>query len=143
MPGARRLIRLCENQGTTLGIVSNAQFYTPLLFSALVGKSLPKLGLPDATSVWSYRMRAAKPSTCLFEEALSRLGLPAQSVVYVGNDCLNDVWTARECGLRTVLFAGDRRSLRRRATDPRCQNLVPDAVITELAQLPALLSTET
>jgi len=31
--------------------------------------------------------------------------------LYVGNDMLNDIWTATEAGCRTVLFAGDQRSL--------------------------------
>ena len=48
---------------------------------------------------------------------------------------LNDIRTATELGLRTVLFAGDGRSLRWRREDPRVAGHVPDLVVTNLSQL--------
>ena len=55
--------------------------------------------------------------------------------VYVGNDMLNDIYCARQAGCKTVLFAGDQRSLRLRENDERCLAIQPDAVITSLSQL--------
>jgi putative hydrolase of the HAD superfamily len=48
---------------------------------------------------------------------------------------LNDMLPAYAEGFQTALFAGDKRSLRLREDDPRCKNLSPDLVITDLRQL--------
>ena len=61
--------------------------------------------------------------------------IKSDEVVYVGNDMLNDIYCASQFGFKTVLFAGDVRSLRLRANDERIQNIKPSAIITELPQL--------
>ena len=67
---------------------------------------------------------------------IQQLGIDANDVVYVGNDMLNDISTARHLGLQTVLFAGDRRSLRLRKEENRqLQTCQPDAIITKLREL--------
>lgn len=125
-----------------LGIVSNAQCFTPLLFDAYLGKSLDELGFDPALRAYSYTHRSAKPGPEMFQTVIAELQrrhLAPGEALYVGNDMLNDVYTAHQAGLKTVLFAGDRRSLRLRADDPRCRKLTPSAVITDLSQLPELL----
>ena len=143
MPGLRPLLLSLEERGLVMGIVSNAQFYTPLTFVALCGQSLTELGFEEDYCSWSYEELTAKPSVCLYEAVLERLKrsaaiLPSETL-YVGNDMLNDVWAASQAGCRTALFAGDKRSLRRREDDPRCRDLQPDLVLTELGQLPQCL----
>ena len=142
MPGLDRTLAKLRTGSLALGIVSNAQFYTPIIFEALTGSVPEEAGfLPDLCA-WSYLLGEAKPSPALFApvgEALRSRGIKPREAVYVGNDMLNDVATARQAGMKTVLFAGDRRSLRMRDKDPRCAGTRPDAVITELAQLPDLL----
>ncbi len=122
-----------------LGIVSNAQFYTPLLFEAFMGMPLTGLGFSADLCVFSYRQRCAKPSVRLYESLRALLaenrGVAADETLYVGNDMLKDIWAAREAGFRTALFAGDRRSLRLREDDERCRDLKPDVVVTDLKQL--------
>jgi putative hydrolase of the HAD superfamily len=139
MPGARELIETLEQRGMLMGIVSNAQFYTPLVFEALLEKDLVTLGFRPELCAWSYQSREAKPSRRLFQgplEVLDRqFATPPQQVLYIGNDMLNDIWPASRLGCRTALFAGDRRSLRRRVTDPRCRGVEPDVVVTALDQL--------
>ena len=75
----------------------------------------------------------------LVEHLEQRYGMMSEETLYVGNDMLNDVWTASQCGLRTALFAGDQRSLRMRGDDPRCADLEPDVIITKLSQLLAVV----
>jgi len=136
MPGALDLIRTLRARGVRIGIVSNAQFYTPLLFEAFFGATTAELGFEEALMVWSCRLGEGKPSRRLFDTALRPLheeGIKPNNVLYVGNDMLNDVWTASVCGCRTALFAGDRRSLRLREDDPRCAHLQPDRVWTTLS----------
>lgn len=143
MPGALRAIAALRDAGLLLGIVSNAQFFSPFLFDALLSGSPETLGFPADLCVWSYRLGEAKPAVRLFETLLAnaaRHGIhDPGDLLYVGNDMLNDIWTASQAGLRTALFAGDRRSLRLRTNDPRCRHLKADATLTNLADLPGWL----
>jgi putative hydrolase of the HAD superfamily len=143
MPGVRALLETCRTRDLTSGIVSNAQFFTPLVLAHLLGRDLGTLGIGPTMQIYSYRLGHAKPSPRLFEAAcqsLATAGISPRQALYVGNDMLNDVWAARQAGLQTALFAGDARSLRLREEDPRCRGLKPDLVITDLGQLAALLS---
>ena len=126
-----------------VGIVSNAQFFTPLLFPALVGASLEELGVRPDLCAYSFRAGEAKPSPALFEHVLATLrreyGIAADEVLYVGNDMLNDIWAANECGLKTCLFAGDERSLRLREDEPVAVATTPSCVVRSLPAIPPIL----
>jgi putative hydrolase of the HAD superfamily len=136
MPGLVSTLEGLARMGMNLGIVSNAQVFTPCLFPALAGKSLEAFGVPAAHCVWSWVKREAKPSTRLYGEALERLGHPDPATcLYVGNDMRNDIAPAKAVGMQTALFAGDRRSLRWRKGDPLVGETLPDMVITRLTHL--------
>jgi putative hydrolase of the HAD superfamily len=138
MPGLEMVLSSCRAQGRLLGIISNAQFYTPLLLERILGTSLEERGFDPQLTFFSYRFRSAKPSSFMFDKAaevLSRRRVPPASVLYVGNDMRNDILPAKTVGFKTALFAGDSRSLRRRADDARCRHLMPDVIITDLRQL--------
>ncbi len=139
MPGLVRLPADLRRRSLVLGIVSNAQFYTPLMLEGFLGASLADLGFDAAYCTWSYRLLEAKPSTRIYQAALAGLdrvhGIAPSEVLYVGNDLRNDIWPASLTGCRTALFAGDARSLRLRADDPRCAGVVPDRIITALSQI--------
>jgi putative hydrolase of the HAD superfamily len=140
MPGARDVLAALGARGLCLGIVSNAQFYTPLILEVLLDGGLAELGFDEHCCSFSFQLLEAKPSTRLFAPALAGLaarGITAAQTLFVGNDMLNDVWAASRVGCRTCLFAGDARSLRLREDDARCRALVPDAVLTDLRQLQA------
>ncbi len=142
MPGLRDLLRTLRQRGLVLGIVSNAQFYTPLMLETFLECSLEAAGFHRPSCVFSYEHLEAKPSTRLYELAqadLARQGIEPQAVLYVGNDRRNDIWPASQLGFRTALFAGDQRSLRLRSEDPDCAQVQPDCWITELAQLAAVI----
>jgi len=141
MPDLGHILDQLSIRFPPFGIVSNAQFFTPLLFPALTGRSLRDLHFDPFSCVWSFEEREAKPSTKLFEILLSRVegDLRPEQILYVGNDRLNDIYAAREAGLRTALFAGDSRSLRLREDHPDCKDAIPDCTITNLSQLFALI----
>lgn len=141
-PGAVELLAALDRRGLALGLVSNAQFYTRLLFDAYLGGPPDQLGFRPDLCVFSYELGAAKPSPAMFRGVLERLageGIEPGQVVYVGNDMLKDIATASRAGCRTILYAGDRRSLRTREEDARCAGIQPDAVITDLHQVEACL----
>ncbi len=145
MPGAAACLHRLRDAGLSLGIVSNAQCFTRLLFPTLMGQSLEELGFREDWCVWSYEHQRAKPGTYLFEqarEAVEAEGFTADEVLYIGNDRLKDIWPAGLVGFRTALFAGDARSYRPRDEDGRLTGVTPDVVLTELAQLFDCLDAE-
>jgi len=137
MPGLTRLMEK-GRASLPMGIISNAQFYTPLLFRKFFDASLEDLGFSRDLTIFSFELECAKPSDYLFRVAkrrLNRRAIDPEKTLYVGNDMLNDILPAARAGFKTALFAGDRRSLRLRKDDARCRGLKPDMVITELEQL--------
>ncbi|MBU4259621.1 MAG: HAD family hydrolase [Proteobacteria bacterium] len=138
MPHARELLSECKNSKLLMGIISNAQFYTPYLFKWLLGSDMSGLGFHHDLIIFSYKFGYAKPSTFLFQHAAERLknmNIKENSVLYIGNDMLKDIYPAKKTGFKTALFAGDSRSLRLREDDPKCKNLSADIILTDLTQL--------
>jgi putative hydrolase of the HAD superfamily len=145
VPGATDALMTLRDRRLRLGIVSNAQFFTPLAIEALFGATPAGLGLEPALTAWSYQVGEAKPSPRPFLKPIERLtaeGYRPDQIAFVGNDRLNDLLPAHELGLRPILFAGDLRSLRLREADARCQSIRLAAVITDLRRLPDLLAHE-
>jgi len=138
MPHLLACLQRLRHHGLLLGIISNAQFYTPYLFEALLGQSAERCGFEPDLQYYSYRYGHSKPGTAMHVAALGALGerrIEPGEVLYVGNDMLNDVLPARKVGFCTTLFAGDARSLRRREEDRRVARISPDLIVTDLAQL--------
>lgn len=140
MPGAKEFLAACTTRGIVLGIVSNAQFYTPLFieeaFDACLFDTTPVrscLGFDTGLTLWSYETGRAKPDRWMFDELARRMalrGVPAHRILYVGNDALNDCAAAGEAGLMTALFCGDARSCRPRAEEPRVLAFPPSVVVS-------------
>jgi putative hydrolase of the HAD superfamily len=138
MPNLEDLLSACRRQGLLMGIVSNAQFYTPLVFKWFLHSEPTGLGFHRDLIFYSYRFGVAKPSQMLIQIAVAKLkekGIQLDAVLFVGNDMLNDIYPAAAAGMQTALYAGDQRSLRLRTDDARCKNLNPNLVITNLLQL--------
>jgi putative hydrolase of the HAD superfamily len=138
MPNLEKMLSACRHRNILMGVISNAQFYTPYLFKWFLNSDLNDLGFDPDLIFYSYRFEVAKPSPVLFRLAAEKLeakGIPPSCVLYLGNDMLNDIYPAKGIGFQTALFAGDKRSLRLRSDDPRCKNLSADLVITDLSQL--------
>lgn len=138
MPNVEEMLSGCKRSNILMGIISNAQFFTPYLFSWFLGSTPENLGFMPDLIFYSYKSGHAKPSAFMFEAAaknIKKMGISVDSVLYIGNDMLNDIYPAKMTGFKAALFAGDARSLRLRKDHPKCQNLSPDIVITDLAQL--------
>jgi putative hydrolase of the HAD superfamily len=143
MPAAAETLALLRGRGLPLGLISNAQFFTPLLFEAFFGGPPEELGFDRGLLAYSFELGEAKPSPGLFAPATRRLGalgLRPENALYVGNDMLNDISAAARAGFKTALFAGDRRSLRLREGDPRVRGIMPDRVVRSLEDLGSLIA---
>lgn len=143
MPGMKEVIAKLKEKGYPLGIVSNAQFYTPIVMNYFLTKAV---GLDEEIAffdkditVYSYKLGKGKPDTDLFSDLVpvleKKYKLKPEQVLFVGNDMLKDIFTSNKMGFKTALFAGDKRSLRMREDDKRVNGLKPDYVITDLKQL--------
>ena len=140
MPGCRRLLQALACRGLTHGIVSNAQFYTPVFLHALLGASLQDLGFSSSLCLYSCDFGVAKPDPALFDHArrrLHELGLREEETVMVGDDPRNDIGPATRSGFMTVLAALDGRSYE--STPDGVGSAQPDAVIGHLAALETLV----
>ncbi len=142
MPGAAQLLDQLQSAEMVLGIVSNAQFFTPIVWAASFGRTITEMGFAKYVQYYSYEHRQAKPGTYLYQlaaDGLATRGIVPRQVLYVGNDMRNDIWPAQQVGFRTALFAGDQRSLRLRTDDPKVSTLQPNIVISHLSQLPEVV----
>ena len=94
MPGCRRLLAVLERRKVSLGIVSNAQFYTPLFLEALLGDGIEPLGFTPSLCLYSFDFHAAKPGPSLFSTARERLlalGTSPGDALVIGNSLVNDI----------------------------------------------------
>ncbi|MCC5907630.1 MAG: HAD family hydrolase [Balneolaceae bacterium] len=140
VPGVVETLHYFKKEGFPQGIISNSQFYTPVVLEALTGQTLTELGFSDEILHWSFEEMRKKPGLTFYKNFIEKLyrfdhSIRPENVLYIGNDMLKDVYPAHEVGMKTALFAGDKRSLKWRRDDDRCKNLVPDLVITKLPQL--------
>lgn len=131
-------------KGMFQGILSNSQFYTPMIFEAHLGSPPQQHVFEPNLCIWSYEEQRCKPSLPFHESLKTALdahyGISPAQVLYVGNDMLKDIYPAAHFGFKTALFAGDDRSLKWRKDDERTATLKPDLVITRLYQLVDCLS---
>jgi putative hydrolase of the HAD superfamily len=143
MPFLRTLLKRLREKNIVMGIISNAQFFTTLLFEHFLGSNMRDLGFNETLLFYSFEHGCAKPSPALFEMASERLkdmGIAPHATVYAGNDMLNDIYPAHRVGFQTALFAGDLRSLRLREDDERCRSLSPELVVRNLKDLSEYIS---
>lgn len=140
MPDLHETLSAIKEKGFVIGIISNSQFYTPIAFEALAGKSLEELNFDPDLLHWSFEESMKKPGLVFYERFLKKAQKKyrdhrPENYLYVGNDMLKDVYPAQKTGMKTALFAGDKRSLKWRKDDNRTKNLEPDLVVTELKQI--------
>lgn len=143
MPKMNEVLDTLKAHKYPLGIVSNAQFYTYKIMNHFRRSNHyiegMIYGFEGALTSYSFKELHAKPGTYLYERLLPSLhndyDVYPHEVLYVGNDMLNDIYPAHLVGFQTVLFAGDKRSLRMRTDKKEIEGLEPDYIITELNQI--------
>jgi putative hydrolase of the HAD superfamily len=113
-PHAFDVLNTLGQRGLRHGIISNAQFYTPIELSALLREESACAvctyeSMFDPLLVFfSFDLGVAKPDLAIFGravEALTRENVMPDDCVFVGNSLVNDIAPAQHIGFRTVLFA--------------------------------------
>src|SRR5262249_14642578 len=93
--------------------------------------------------VLSHEHKARKPSERLFRALLEKLeerDVGPAEVLHVGCRIDHDLVPARKLGMRTALFAGDRKSLRATPDQLKDPASRPDVLLTELPQVVQVVS---
>ena len=111
-----------------LAIISNVD-------DDLFAATLPQLGVEFDQIVTAQQAAAYKPSLKIFELALSRLGVPANRVLHVGQSLYHDVLPAQSLGLATVWVS--RPSARTGVGAVKAAEGRPDLQVSSLAELGA------
>jgi putative hydrolase of the HAD superfamily len=135
------LSRLKKNN-IKLGIVSNAQFYTPIDLTLFIrGQSNETFDdykdfFENDLIFLSYEYGMAKPNQILMRklfDALYEYQILPQQTVFVGNDLSLDIKPAVEAGMLTAFFTGDDKSAFEH--DLRGK-VIPDIVFDSWDELP-------
>jgi HAD superfamily hydrolase (TIGR01549 family) len=114
--------------GYRMGLVSNVT-----LLPHLMREDLEALGLAEylQATTFSSEVGVRKPDPRIFRVVLEQLDVPPQDAVFVGDRLMDDVSGARSVGMRAV------QTREFRAEEDL--DVVPDAVIDALPELPAVL----
>jgi 2-haloacid dehalogenase len=111
-----------------LAIVSNVD-------DDLFAVTQPRLGVEFDHIITAQQARAYKPSLKMFELALSRVGVPANRILHVGQSLYHDVLPAQALGLATVWV--NRPSARAGVGAVKAADARPDLQVSSLAELVA------
>jgi 2-haloacid dehalogenase len=111
-----------------LAIISNVD-------DDLFAATKPQLGVEFNQVITAQQAAAYKPSLKIFELALSRVGVPANRILHVGQSLYHDVLPAQSLGLATVWV--NRPSARTGVGAVKAVEGRPDLQVSSLAELPA------
>jgi putative hydrolase of the HAD superfamily len=130
-PEAAPLLRELRERGLRIGVLSNTMW--PRSAHERVFSRDKVLDLIDA-AVYTSEIPWAKPHPEAFRMVMAAVGVddPA-ACVFVGDRPYDDIHGAKSAGMRAVLIPN--------SDVPPFADAVPDAVITRLSELPALLDT--
>ena len=111
-----------------LAIISNVD-------DDLFAATRPQLGVNFDQIVTAQQAAAYKPSLKIFQLALSRVGVPANRILHVGQSLYHDVLPAQSLGLATVWVS--RPSARTGVGAVKAAEGRPDLQVSSLAELAA------
>lgn len=123
-PEAVTTLAALKDRGVSVGLLSNTHW--PARFHEHFLERDGLLGYIDVR-VYSSEEAHMKPHPDIFRTTLARLGAGAGRTLFVGDRMWDDVWGAQQVGMRGVWK--DTPAAKAHA------DVVPDAVITTLAQL--------
>lgn len=124
-------IRYMSERDYKLGLVSNVT-----LLPDMMREDLERLELLEHfdVTVFSSEEMVRKPHHRIYQAVLTRLDVAPDRAVFVGDRLKEDVLGPKEAGMRAILTTQFRHE------DPAGAVLPPDAVITALSELPAVIA---
>jgi putative hydrolase of the HAD superfamily len=124
------VLRTLKDQGIKLGLVSNVSQLPELLY-----RDLRAFGLADYLDgvAFSSEIGIRKPRPQIFLTVLEKCGVGPGEAVFVGDRLVDDIAGAHAVGMRAILT----RQYRQENPD----DIVPDAVIEHISDLPGVLAS--
>ncbi len=146
MPNALRALISVAKAGLTQGLLADAQSFTLVqLLRVLKGQGkLPPLGQlfrADCLTL-SFQVGTRKPSKTLYETCVDNLrqsSISPPETLYIASRVSDDLAIAKQVGMRTALYAGEKASLKASSADMTEPQRKPDRLITDLGQIKDLL----
>lgn len=144
-PGVVEALQKLKASNIMVGILSNAQFYTPIDLTLMIRdqsneKIEDYLELFDIDlTFYSYEYGFSKPNQLLFRrlfDALYEYNILPEQTVMLGNDLLVDIAPAKAAGMKTALFTGDEFSFFTHEE----KDIVPDIVFDQWVEIPEKIS---
>ncbi len=128
-PDSRSTLQTLRERGYRLGLLSNTWWA-----AAWHNAELATHGLNDLLDeiVYTSDLPHSKPHPFVFQTVASRLEVPLESCVMVGDRMIDDISGALNVGIRAVWK-------KNAAPWPKPEHITPTAIITNLAELPTLL----
>jgi len=146
-PGVTEALVKLKANNIALGILSDAQFYTPIDLTLLL-RDRSGGAVDDCNELFdtdltflSCEYGFVKPGDALFRrlfDALYEYQITPSQTVLVGNDLSIDIKPAASLGMRTALFCGD--DVMVWGEGEGSANVVPDIVFEKWEDLPELIS---
>jgi putative hydrolase of the HAD superfamily len=125
------MLRRLRNRGLKLGIVANQlQVSREHLERAGIGDLFDYQGLSGLTGI-------RKPDSLAFQKAAEALHVVPADCIMVGDRIDNDIVPAKALGMATILLRGGRHRRQR----PRTPKEEPDAMVTDVLELEAAITT--
>lgn len=142
IPNALEVLQTIGKSGFVQGLLSCAQpFSIVQLLQGLAAQGtlppLPELFSTDCLTL-TFREGIRKPSPELYQRALQRFsqqGIEPHEVLHIGTNIQDDLAIARQSGMKTALFAGNKLSLNVTTENLKDPKTKPDRLITKLPQL--------
>lgn len=128
-PDTYKTLQILQEFGYRIGLLSNTWWAAEWHNADLVAHRLNSFF--DA-SVYTSDLPYSKPHPFVFLRIATLLNVSVEECVMVGDRWIDDISGALGVGMRTVWKRNDRPG-------PKPMNIVPDAIITHLADLPNLV----
>jgi FMN phosphatase YigB (HAD superfamily) len=145
-PEAQEALRTLKENGLQLGLLADAQCFTPLHLLRALGKQgrLASLSELFDSGLWalSFEVGARKPSERIFRAMVAKLAerdIAPNQVLHVGSHLPNDIVPARRLGFSTALFAGDKSSVVASNEQLNEKWGRPDVMLTALSQIASVI----
>ncbi len=132
-PDAAPFLQLLHDHGIKIGIVTNA--HQPMWLRDIEMKTHGLFDFFPTCRISAADVGYLKPHPAIFQTALKCLNTRPEETVFVGDNPEADVAGAQAVGIFAVL-----REVHH--TDLSLTNIVPDATITSLEELPAILDEQ-
>jgi FMN phosphatase YigB (HAD superfamily) len=144
-PRALKTLISLGQQGIVQGVLADTQTFTWVQLIRALGKQgeMPPLAqlFDPSLLIMSDQLGVRKPSPSLFATCVHQFaqkGIQPPEILYVGNRLQGDLAVAKQWGMRTVLYAGDKTTLKATPQEIKHPDIRPKRLVTELKQIKKL-----